>query len=174
MIGRWVVSYLARKRNRLTAGMVRGRLLDIGCGDNALVKMVGKGTGVDVHAWPGVDMVIEDAAKLPFPDDSFDTITFVASLNHIPNREDALREASRVMAPNGQILLTMIGPAISRIWHHLIRKHDADQSERGMNAGEVWGLTRSQIASLAEAMDLSVTKVIPFELGLNHLYVIEH
>src|SRR5262249_54791920 len=76
--------------------MVRGRLLDVGCGTNDLVRKYrefrGDGIGVDVYPWPNVDLVVEDTAKLPFPDNAFDTITFVACINHIPNRLEVLRE----------------------------------------------------------------------------------
>jgi ubiquinone/menaquinone biosynthesis C-methylase UbiE len=34
-----------------------------------------------------VDYVVENSAKLPFDDASFDTVTIIAALNHIPNRK---------------------------------------------------------------------------------------
>jgi hypothetical protein len=66
---------------------VHGRLLDIGAGPNTLVRRYGNGVGVDVHDWGGGVMVVENTARLPFSDQTFDTITFVACLNHIPNRQ---------------------------------------------------------------------------------------
>jgi SAM-dependent methyltransferase len=87
---------------------VRGRLLDVGCGPNRLVAEYrlagGDGVGVDVHPWPGVDNVVEDTAHLPFGDHSFDSITFVACLNHIPNRDAVLREVRRLIARDGRLL----------------------------------------------------------------------
>src|SRR6266852_5519713 len=173
MIGQWVVSYLEQKRTRVVARAVRGRLLDVGCGHNLLVKLLGQGVGVDVYPWEGIDTVIDDAARLPFDDSSFDTVTFVACLNHIPNREAALREAVRVVTRDGQVLVTMIGPTISRVWHRLMLKYDRDQTERGMKDGEVWGLTGQEISRMAAAAGLRVRKVVPFEFGLNRLYVLE-
>jgi ubiquinone/menaquinone biosynthesis C-methylase UbiE len=169
---RWIVSYLEAKRNSVVAKLARGRVLDVGCGSNILVRLVGNGVGVDVYPWPGVDILIQDASMLPFKDGCFDTITFVASLNHIPNRIEALREAARVMTPDGQILVTMIGPTLSRIWHRLIKRYDMDQTERGMAPGETWGLTEEQIRRLASEAGLRVEAVVPFELGLNRVYVI--
>jgi SAM-dependent methyltransferase len=173
MIGQWIVSRLENKRNDVVKSHVKGRLLDVGCGYNVLVKSYGDGIGVDVYPWPGVDRVIENAAELPFPDASFDTISFVACLNHIPNRKEALAEAARVVKPEGRVLATMIPPTISRIWHRVILQHDADQTERGMKEGEVWGLTTQQIVSIASEAGLAMEKVVPFELGLNHLYVMK-
>jgi len=84
---------------------VRGRLLDIGCGTNRLVAQYrrggGDGVGVDVYPWPGVDQIVEDTSRLPYADATFDTISFVACINHIPNRIDVLREARRLLGPGG-------------------------------------------------------------------------
>ncbi|MFC1514712.1 class I SAM-dependent methyltransferase [Candidatus Omnitrophota bacterium] len=72
------------------------KCLDIGCGDNKLIKRHrmrgGEGTGIDVYPWDGVDLIVEDSSKLPFEENSFDCVTFVASLNHIPNRAEVLKE----------------------------------------------------------------------------------
>jgi len=171
MLG-WIVSHLAAERNSIVAKLARGRVLDVGCGSNTLVRLVGNGVGVDVYPWPGVDVLIQDAGMLPFRDGCFDTVAFVASLNHIPNRVEALREAARVMRSDGQVLVTMIGPTLSRIWHRIIRRYDPDQTERGMAPGETWGLTEAEIRSLASEAGLQVDAVVPFELGLNRVYVI--
>ena len=78
---------------------VRGRVLDIGCGENKLVRQIraagGEGIGVDVYPWPNVDRVVEDTAALPFAGGSFDTITFIACINHIrANRTEGLNRGS--------------------------------------------------------------------------------
>lgn len=49
--------------------MIQGRLLDVGCGFNNLVKAYGSGVGVNVFPWKGVDVLIGDSAFLPFPDE---------------------------------------------------------------------------------------------------------
>jgi hypothetical protein len=69
---------------------LHGRVLDVGAGTNTLVNRYGSGVGVDVHDWGNGVMVVEDTSRLPFEDASFDTITFIACLNHIPYREAAL------------------------------------------------------------------------------------
>src|SRR5262249_4425778 len=97
----------AEIRTGVVLNAARGRLLDIGCGTNRLVAQYrgggGDGVGVDVYPWEGVDLIVEDTSKLPYPDASFDTISFVACINHIPNRIDVLREAHRVLKPGGQV-----------------------------------------------------------------------
>src|SRR5262249_30800158 len=119
-----IVDYLEKRRHNMVLPRVRGRLLDVGCGSNKLVKAYGNGIGVDVYPWDGCDQVVESAASLPFDDQTFDTVSFVACLNHIPNRGDALREAHRVLKRDGVVVATMIGPLISVIWHRIVRPWD--------------------------------------------------
>ena len=159
------------ERLRYTLKELHGHVLDIGCGDNTLVRAYGDGVGVDVYAWPGVDVVVENAAALPFGDGEFDCVAMIASLNHIPNREDALAEAARVVRPGGKIILTMITPFVSWISHHVRYFYDPDQTERGMKSGEVWGLWKSQVdRMLYEAGFVGITSR-SFLWGLNRIYV---
>ena len=43
---------------------------------------------------------------LPMPDDIFDLVTSYSVLEHIPDKETALREAVRVLKPEGLLCLT--------------------------------------------------------------------
>ena len=141
--------YLMNWRIRKVLPIIKGKLLDIGCGTNQLTKQYsGNGIGVDVYQWGEVDLVVEDTAKLPYEDNSFDTITILAALNHIPNRLDVLKESNRVLKDDGIIIITMIPPLISTIWHKIREPWDTDQHERGMKEGEVFGLTKNQINKL--------------------------
>ena len=122
-IGRFVIGW----RTRVVIPHIRGRLLDIGCGLNELVRTyAGDGTGVDVYQWGEVEVVVDDTADLPFRDGEFDTVTVVAALNHIPNRAEALVEAYRVLKPGGSIIVTMITASVGRAWHFARRHRDAD------------------------------------------------
>src|SRR5207245_507345 len=66
---------LEEERIQYVLPHVKGKLLDIGCGENNLVKQWGNGTGVDVYPWPGVDMVC-DTTHLPLANEHFDTVSF--------------------------------------------------------------------------------------------------
>jgi ubiquinone/menaquinone biosynthesis C-methylase UbiE len=153
---------------------VRGRLLDIGCGTNHLATVYGgEAIGVDVFQWRHVDLVVKDAAHLPFPDGCFDTVAIVAALNHMPNRADVLREAHRVLANDGRLIVTMIPPLVSRVWHALRSPWDRDQRERGMKEGEVYGLAPRAVRELLEAAGFRVSFERRFMLGFNRLTVAE-
>lgn len=160
---------LENRRLAVVLPYIQGRLLDIGCGYNNLVREYGSGVGVDVHTWDGIDVQIGDASALPFPDNSFETVTIVAALNHIANREASLREVWRVLCPNGKLLTTMIGPLTGWI-AHLIFKHD--ETVRGeFGAGEVKGMSRQEVHDLLDKSSFAVVKERRFEFGLNTLFV---
>jgi len=166
--------YLMYWRIRAVFPHIRGRLLDLGCGTNELVAKYKKNSmGIDVYQWGKVDLIVKDSAKLPFKDEDFDTITIIAALNHIPNRPEVLREVYRVLKPNGRFIITMIPPGISRFWHILRRRWDADQRGRGMGPGEVFGFTSKDIRGLLSVAGFSVLFEKKFMFGVNRVTVAE-
>lgn len=150
---------------------IEGSLLDIGCGNNKLTKMYGSGIGVDVYDWGNVDMIVEDSAKIDLENNSFDTITILAALNHIPNREKVIAECHRLLHSNGKIIITMIPPVISTIWHFFRTPWDVDQTERGMKEGEVYGMKKKEIINLFEANNFKLLVNSSFMSGINQLYI---
>jgi SAM-dependent methyltransferase len=167
---RWMDA-LERARVVKVLPFVRGRLLDLGCGFNNLVSLYGAGVGVDVHPWPGVDVLVRNSALLPFPTCAFDTVTIVAALNHIPNRRHVLLEVQRVLADDGRLILTMIGPLTGRIAHALFAKDE--RTRGGLTEGERMGMTRQEVESLLRATGFVVQELVPFEFHLNWVYIAE-
>jgi len=161
------------ERLKIVANHVKGKLLDVGCGYNLLVRNYCEGIGVDVHPWKGIDALV-DSACLPFESNTFDTITFLANLNHVPKqiRMKVLEEARRVLKDDGKILITMITPKIGYIGHkYLFGWRDYDQKERGMKQGESWGLSINQVKDILDSAKLKVIHHQRFLYGLNHLYL---
>ena len=159
-------------RTRVVLPLVWGRLLDVACGLNRLVRSYhGEGTGVDVHQWGDVDLVVGDCAHLPYEDGAFQTVTILAALNHIPNREEVLAECFRILERGGTILITMLSPRVSELWHMVRGSADADQAERGMVEGEVFGLTPVEVERLLSSARFEVVRRKRFMLGLNCLTV---
>jgi SAM-dependent methyltransferase len=150
---------------------IHGRLLDVGAGRNRLVAEYGSGVGVDVHDWGGGVMVLPDSRHLPFDDESFETVTFLACLNHIPERVDALREAWRVLVPSGRMIATMIDPILSGIGHRWLWWYSEEKHRGGMRPGEVYGLWPREMRHLISAARFELAHYERFVYGLNHLYV---
>lgn len=162
---------------------LRGRVLDIGAGDNLLVRLYRRDSarlgvapadaaascGVDVIDWGAGCIIVPSSAQLPFPDASFDTVSFVACLNHIPERREALREAYRVLQPGGRLVLTMIGRVVGsvghRIWWYSEDKH------RPVKAGERPGLSPSEVKAVVREAGFTLAATRPFLYRLNMLYV---
>ncbi|MBD3311252.1 MAG: methyltransferase domain-containing protein [Candidatus Magasanikbacteria bacterium] len=172
------LDYLGEKlldsRIKVSMPYITGRLLDLGCGTNKLVRNYrGEGVGVDVFDFGDVDLIVEDSSKIPFEDESFDTITILAALNHIPNRERVLQEMHRLLKPDGKLLVTMISPLISFCWHTLRAPWDRDQKERGMEEGEVYGITPQEMIKMLETAGFCVQSKKRFMLGLNRLYIVQ-
>ena len=68
---------------------IEGYCLDIGCGPhNIFIKKFKKnnGIGIDVFKYEGLenDDIVEDMTNLPYKDNTFDCVTFIANYNHIP------------------------------------------------------------------------------------------
>jgi SAM-dependent methyltransferase len=79
-------------------------MLDVGTGDGsiaALIKLLRpdvhvEGIDVSVRAEAKIPVGVFDGRKLPFPDRSFDVVTFVDVLHHTDDPGSLLREAARV------------------------------------------------------------------------------
>jgi SAM-dependent methyltransferase len=152
---------------------IKGKLLDIGAGTNSLVNKYRNGVGVDVHEWGGGTIVVNNTANLPFPDKHFDTITFVACLNHIPNREEVLIEAQRLIKLDGRLIITMINPVLGKIGH-AIWWYSEDKKRGGMLEGEKGGMWTSEIVTLCHNAGFTLEKHERFSYGMNNLYIFKH
>lgn len=166
-------SSLEEERLRAVLPQIKGRLLDVGAGTNTLARAYGgDSVGVDVFDFGGGTMIVPDTRELPFPDASFDTITYLACLNHIPYRVEALREGLRVLKPGGRIVATMInrllGDVGHKIWWYSEEKHRG-----GMLPGETGGLNVGEMKSIITEAGFENVRFSRFCYGLNGLYVAE-
>jgi SAM-dependent methyltransferase len=109
---------------KLSAGKI---LLDVACGTGGPALRIASATGchlvgIDNHVQGistanalanrrGVNTAakfqVHDAAQpLPFSDASFDTVTCIDAINHLPDRPRVVAEWARVLKPGGRILFT--------------------------------------------------------------------
>ena len=84
-------------------------VLEIGSGRGYLQDVAERYTGLDIS--PSVarfyhqKFVLGSATAMPFADDSFDGVWSIWVFEHVPNPEQALREARRVTRDNGVLFL---------------------------------------------------------------------
>ena len=95
-----------------------GDVLDVGCGEGLLVQRLAavsrRVTGIDPHAATvqqaqrrlhGIDnasIELADFQDFAAPEQSFDVITFVASIHHQP-MEETLGKARQLLRPGGEL-----------------------------------------------------------------------
>jgi len=109
------------------------RLLEVGCGVGAVLAVLGQEFpgvelfGVDIEPKQlefarghlersGVEATLleADALSLPFEDASFDHVWMMWFLEHVPDPPAALREARRVLVPDGAITAIEVDYATTR------------------------------------------------------------
>jgi ubiquinone/menaquinone biosynthesis C-methylase UbiE len=121
---------VAREHRRQLLGGLRGRVLEIGCGDGRAFDLyppeveavlavepdpAARAAARDRAAAASVPInVVEGGAeRLPAPDGSFDAVTAIWVLCSVPDPLAALREMRRVLTPEGEL----------RFYEHVRSRH---------------------------------------------------
>lgn len=184
---RFGLSSLRTERFRYVAEQVRGHCLDVGCGrhDRFVTEwLAGRGRGIDVFPYEGLgaENLVADITRFPFADGAFESVTFIASLNHVPasQRDRELAESFRCLRAGGNIVVTMGRPLVEVLVHWVVRSYDRwlgtrfdMDGQRGMAEGEAFYLTELEIRTrLARAGFRRIgRKRFTTQWGLNALYV---
>jgi len=104
-------------------------ILDLGCDSGLFTGMLpGQPVGLDVskhfvdfaHKSFGnrIPFLVGNAQELPFKDESFEAVTCLETLEHVPNPNATLREISRVLKKGGYA--TILVPNEANLLFHLI------------------------------------------------------
>lgn len=110
------------------------RFLDVGIGTGRFVSKVHRAFagfscyGIDVvpdfarQKIEGVQVSLQSAENLSFEDDFFDVLACIDALHHVPNREKALSEMSRVLKKGGVVIFRDIRlrHALDKLLYRLI------------------------------------------------------
>lgn len=156
------------------------RVLDVGCGDGALFRLIQskmrEGVGIDTD----ITQVVErgNYRLLPgrFPDDlpkdigQFDAITMLAVLEHIPEAaQPRIADACvGLLKPGGRMILTVPSPSVDPILHAL--KHVPGMFH-GRSLEEHYGYDVRKTPGLFKALRPVVIR--KWQLGFNNLFVFE-
>ncbi len=110
----WLVHYLHNKAFRKNTDLIKGTVVDLGCGTapyrNDVLEYADKYIGVD---WSNSmhdvkpDVVADLSKKFPFEDSFADTLISFQVLEHLPTPQLYLRECHRILKKGGVLLLSV-------------------------------------------------------------------
>ncbi|HTI73010.1 MAG TPA: class I SAM-dependent methyltransferase [Candidatus Limnocylindria bacterium] len=113
----WDAGFYSKYTRSMKPSTMGGRVLDIGCGVGQVVACLSaegfEAHGVDV-APPNIERaqkasplcLLYDGKRLPYPSDHFNRVGALNVLEHVQDPEGFIREAIRVCAPGGRIILS--------------------------------------------------------------------
>lgn len=128
-------SELGKKVTEKEAGYVRkelkdgDKILNVGCGIGWLEEKLSNFdiVGLDdseemlkeARKRSDKTFVHDDAGKLPFGNSHFDAVVFITTLEFLPNYKPAVKEAVRVLKPNGKLVLMLLNPESDYFKQHI-------------------------------------------------------
>lgn len=155
------------------------RVLDVACGSGVVTRMAAAATGAEgrvagLDANPamiavarsstpddaGIEWVESPAEDMPFDDASFDVALCSMGLQFFNDRDAALREMRRVLAPEGRAILTLPGPipAPFEVFERCLAKHVSPDVSRF--AAQVFSLhDRGEIETLVSDAGLEGVQI---------------
>jgi ubiquinone/menaquinone biosynthesis C-methylase UbiE len=173
--------FIARMRFRAAYPHVRAgsRVCDLGCGLEAAFldyasDKIGVGVGVDDQVegevggkWKRVQADLR--LPLPFADGEFDHVVMLAVLEHLTEPEKVLREAYRVIATGGSLIMTwpssMVDPILD-VLHGLRLVSDEMESDEHQKRIPV-----ELLQTMLRGIGFQKFLHRRFEFGLNNLMV---
>lgn len=157
------------------------RMLDLGCGWEArflrsVEPFIETGVGIDFKA-PLLNegkirtecLTIMD--RLPFAEASFNLVTMLAVLEHLEQPEAILREIHRVLAPGGQLVLTVPSKAARPVLEFLAFRLGIVSRAEIMDHKAYYD--RDSLRQLLQLTGFTLRSHRYFQLGMNNFCVAE-
>jgi SAM-dependent methyltransferase len=173
--------FIARLRFRAAYPHIRkaARVCDLGCGLDAAfldyaAERIAHGVGVDDQVRDGAGgpwqrVRADIRAPLPLEPVQFDHVVMLAVLEHLAEPEPVLREAHRILAPGGSLILTwpsaMVDPLL-KLLHGLRLVSDEMESDEHQQRIPV-----STLQQILHRIGFTDFLHYTFEFGLNNLMV---
>ena len=154
LVGRNTVKTQAVQDGRIrhTLRMIEGKnVLDVGCASGVISRLIAERCS-DVHAIDVIEESIKiakefnnvegktryevrDLLKNPFPENSFDCVTFLETIEHVENPAIYLREFYRILKPGGFLVLST--PNATSLKNILYALSHRRRSKRNILAKEI-------------------------------------
>lgn len=119
------------------------RLLEVGCGTGAFAERCASELGCAVVALDsspemvaatrrrGIEAIVGDVQRLPFPAAAFDGAIAAWMLYHVPDRDRAIAELVRVLRPGGRLVAITTGREhLAALWQLVGAEKDASSFSR--------------------------------------------
>jgi 2-polyprenyl-3-methyl-5-hydroxy-6-metoxy-1,4-benzoquinol methylase len=156
------------------------RVLDVGCGDGALFRLLGDrisfGLGIDPALISGAESGRTRLIAGAFPEampkaGPFDVITLLAVLEHVPReqQDSFLHACAGRLAPGGLLVITVPSPQVDA----LLRGLKALRLVEGIALEQHYGFRPETTPTLCAAHGLRLLQHRRFQLGLNNLFVFQ-
>ena len=102
------------RRDRL----LRGIVLDAGCGPCFLREYIEEYFGIDISqklllSCPKGRVVRGDVERMPYPNSTFDTVLSITVLQNVPHKARFISEIKRVLVPGGMVIVTALRKSLS-------------------------------------------------------------
>jgi 2-polyprenyl-3-methyl-5-hydroxy-6-metoxy-1,4-benzoquinol methylase len=155
------------------------RILDIGCHQGEFLTFLGDQIAPSVGLDPlyqGNNQPIKHQLlpwdfheSMPFVEKSFGVITLLATIEHIQKKAEVAREARRILAPGGRVVITVPSLMVDKILDILLTLKLVD----GMSLEEHHGFLPDELPGIFIPEGFKLIRLQKFQLGLNHLYIFE-
>ena len=150
----------------------RAPVLDIGCGDgqfaSLLFNKIEAGVDLSDHSIAAAsklglynDLKVADCTKnIPYPDGHFKTIFSNSVMEHIPDIEGVVKEASRTLAKGGRFIITtysdeFLGQLSSAIGKEMANSYNSGLTHVSLYSPEYWN-------DLLRKHKFTTLKVVPY------------